>query len=48
MVTERERMGKILAFVVIFVLAAVHLADAQSGKMHTVGRLAAGSPSDPV
>jgi putative tryptophan/tyrosine transport system substrate-binding protein len=48
MVTERERMGKILAFVVIFVLAAVHLADAQSGKMHTVGRLASGSPSDPV
>ena len=48
MVTERKRMGKILAFVVIFVLAAVHLADAQSGKMHTVGRLAAGSPSDPV
>ncbi len=41
-------MGKILAFVVIFVLAAVHLADAQSGKLNTVGRLAAGSPSDPV
>ncbi len=48
MVTERERMCKILAFLVIFVLAAVYLADAQSGKMHTVGKLAAGSPADPV
>ena len=48
-VTERERMGKSVAFVVVvFVLAAVHLAEAQPAKMRTVGRLASGSPSDPI